>query len=238
MSYQLKYIEKLLVVDSVLNKNYKELISSLNADFDTPLLLNKKNDLIAKLTNEKNNSKKWLLFLLLTTSCVFFMFYAIKVKKNKLQKNEFNELIKKLEIQNKKNSIKVKEKSLVISDHILKDLSKKLNEFEKQEGFLNPDLNSNNLSIELQTNVKYLSKSIKHLYDKNFIDYLNDLRINYAINRIKTEAIFRNYTIKAISEECGFKNPNSFSRAFVKVTQVKPSVFVKNIEKITSNSRI
>jgi len=64
---------------------------------------------------------------------------------------------------------------------------------------------------------------------KNFSSYLSDLRVDYAIDRIKNNSQFRLYSIKAIAEETGFKNTESFSKAFHKKTGIYPSYFIKNI---------
>ena len=51
--------------------------------------------------------------------------------------------------------------------------------------------------------------------------YVNDLRIEYAIQKLETDRKFRNFTIKAISESVGFSNPVSFLQAFLKKNRTK-----------------
>ena len=41
----------------------------------------------------------------------------------------------------------------------------------------------------------------------------------------------RKYTIKAIAAECGYKNAESFSKAFYKINGIYPSYYIKKIEK-------
>ena len=62
--------------------------------------------------------------------------------------------------------------------------------------------------------------------------YLKTLRINYAIERLKIDIVFRKYTIKAIATESGFKGAESFSKEFKKVSGMYPSYFIKKLNTI------
>ena len=87
------------------------------------------------------------------------------------------------------------------------------------------------LSKKTQTNSKYVSKIINFYKKKSATSYVNDLRIEYAIHRLKNDTLFRKYTIKSISNEIGYANSQSFATAFFKKTGLKPSYFIKEIEK-------
>lgn len=52
---QLEYIEKLLKVDSILNKNYKYLVKNIEQKYDTPLLISEKEGIIHSLKQSKKN---------------------------------------------------------------------------------------------------------------------------------------------------------------------------------------
>ncbi len=81
------------------------------------------------------------------------------------------------------------------------------------------------------TNYTYLSKVINLQKGKHFSNYINDLRIVYAYQELKKDPKLRNYTIKAIAKECGFKSAESFSKAFLKKTGIYPSHFIKSLNK-------
>ena len=85
------------------------------------------------------------------------------------------------------------------------------------------------LAKELNTNSTYLSKIINVYKEKNFSNYLHDLRIGYAIERLRDDEKFRLYSIKGISEEMGFKTSESFAKAFHKKTGIYPSAFIKTL---------
>ena len=105
-----------------------------------------------------------------------------------------------------------------------------LKEFVNTKQFLRNDVSLNNLASMMNTNPKYLSGVIKQYQQKNFIDYVTDLRINYIIEELKTNTTFRKYSIRAIAEEAGFNTSKSFSRAFYKRTGIYPSYYVKKLE--------
>ena len=106
-----------------------------------------------------------------------------------------------------------------------------LKEFEKNKHYIENNLTLTSLSKEMNTNPRYLSLIINHFFEKNFTSYINSLRINYSIEKLKNERKFRNYTIKAIANDCGFNSSESFSSAFYKETGLKPSYFIKNLKR-------
>jgi AraC-like DNA-binding protein len=66
-------------------------------------------------------------------------------------------------------------------------------------------------------------------YGFGFNTYLNNLRIHYAIQRLKNDKIFRSYTVQAISEELGYKSSNTFTKAFKKETGLLPSYYIREL---------
>ena len=125
---------------------------------------------------------------------------------------------------------KAKIKSVDLSEDIVKDLLKKLISFEKQKKYLITNVKLNDLAKEFETNSTYLSRTINQFKNKNFSQYVNDLRIDYSIAKITEDHKFRKYTIKAIAEEVGFSNSESFSKAFYNKTGIQPSYFIKKLE--------
>ena len=103
---------------------------------------------------------------------------------------------------------------------------------EKQEYFLKQDCNSYNVAKKINTNTSYLSKVINSHFGKNFNTYINDLRINYTIVRLKDDVIFRSYSIQSIAEEVGYKSADSFTKYFKKDTGLNPSFYIKNIKNV------
>src|SRR5690606_28758122 len=106
----------------------------------------------------------------------------------------------------------------------------KLEKFENNQEYLQSNLSLASLSKQFGTNSAYLSKIINAYKNKNFANYLNDLRVDYAIKKIKTDAKLQSFTIQAISEEIGFSTSQSFANAFYKRTGIYPSYFIKQLK--------
>jgi len=70
---------------------------------------------------------------------------------------------------------------------------------------------------------------INHHKEKNFSNYLNDLRIEYVIKELKTNIVLRKYTIEALANEIGFNSSESFSKAFYRKTGIYPSYYIKRL---------
>lgn len=101
--------------------------------------------------------------------------------------------------------------------------------------YLDSEINLDALSKELQTNRSYLSRTINILEGKNFREYINSQRIEYCIHQIENDK-FRNFTIEAIAEMCGFKNRTSFTEVFKKSIGVPPAFFISNYPKMRSDA--
>ena len=82
------------------------------------------------------------------------------------------------------------------------------------------------------SDIKYLSKIINEHKNKPFIQYVNDLRIDYALNELQNKKRLRNYTINALANEFGFNSAESFNSAFYKKTKIKCSFYIKELEKL------
>ena len=106
----------------------------------------------------------------------------------------------------------------------------KLDDFESSKGFITKKYTLNSLSKELKTNSTYLSKVINITKGMNFSNYLNNLKIEYVLDKLTNDEQFRQvYNIKGIAKKCGFSNTQSFSTAFYKKTGLHPSYFIKQL---------
>ena len=129
------------------------------------------------------------------------------------------------------DSAKKTSNNLSISKDIISNVLQKLEIFEKKKEFTNLKLTLHSLAKESNTNANYLSKIVNHYKEMNFPAYLNELRINYALELLKENKIIRKYTIKAIANEVGFNTAESFSNAFYKKTGLKPSYYIQELNK-------
>ncbi len=234
---QLKYIGKLLEVDSVLNNNYKYLIKNVVQNYDTPMLISEKQEIIDSLQSDKKSSFI-IIAILGLMSIILAIFLVLNHRKNKKYKERFIALYNENQEYKRKTNIKTdvsKTEALGIAEGIVEGILNDLEEFEENLDFLEPNIVSNDLAKKMNTNSKYLSKVISHYKKRNFITYINELRINYCIEKLKTDKKFMNYTVKAIAREIGFNSVDAFSKSFFKIKGIQPSYFIRELEKTLQN---
>ena len=139
--------------------------------------------------------------------------------------NKSTSLTKEInEEDNEQNSLLIEDIQPELFSHLKTALLKKINE---DKIFRDQDLSIYKLSKELNTNSKYLSTIINKEFKKNFVNFINEFRIEEAKINLKSEQ-FKNFTIEAHGQHVGFKSKSSFNIAFKKFTGKTPSEFLKN----------
>lgn len=240
---QLKYIDKLFYADSIINNSKQYLSKEIYRKYDTPILLEKKEDLINDLNN-KNYMLYWCLgvgFVILLA--LLFMFLKNKKKVREYEKQAellLRSSIKSTDIVQQITVSKVEEikednpvlqkPKTTVPNNILLEIKSQLEIFEANKEFLQKNITVDGLAKDLGTNRDYLSKTVNELKGKNFSQYLNELRINYIVEELKTNKVLRKHTISAIAEDIGFNNSESFSNAFKKITGTLPSYYIKLLQ--------
>lgn len=106
----------------------------------------------------------------------------------------------------------------------------KLEKFEKSGEYLEKDVNLISLAHQLGSNSKYLSEIIKQHKEKTFINYINGLKIDYITRKLYEDAVYREYKISHLAEECGFASRQVFVLAFKRETGVTPSYFISRLK--------
>lgn len=229
---QLKSIKQLILVDSLLDQEFEYSLDKITKDFDLPELKDEKQKLENKLNdNVRKNKRNYILIslVLIISILLALRFYYIQRK----YKNRYNSIMdSQIPLTEKLvESTECKKALDNIPEHVIQELLLKLKAFERDKKFLNNDLTLNRLSKQLGTNSTYLSKIINFYKEKSFSNYLNTLRINFAIQELKENKTLRNYTISAIAQEMGYNTSESFSKAFYKEKGLYPSYFIKELKK-------
>lgn len=243
---QLKYITAYMIIDSTLQKNYRELNKLIYKEYDTPRLLSDKENLITSLNNDKIKTY-WGLGFLFVTAISLGGFAVHQYRTKKQYRSRFEKIIKETNINDNReikeeNTVKIdpiKIEDIGIAEELVNQILEKLNRFESNRGYLESNITVQTLSTIFETNSKYVSKIVNTHKGKTFIQYVNDLRIEYAITQLKENNKLRKYTIQALALEFGFNNAESFSAAFYKKTGLKPTYFIKELDiaKQTQNTR-
>lgn len=228
---QLHYVEKLLKADSLLTRNYKYISGKVHKEYDSRQL-----ELARTRLLEELDEKDSLTYILFGTIGILFILTLFLLYRYYINQRTYRQKFENLMHNNQNTEIEVavkpeEPKQIDINPDVVASILKQLDKFEGNKKFLQKDLTLVNLAAVFGTNSNYLSKVINHYRDKNYIAYLNDLRIDYIVNQLKHDNRFRNYTIKALAEEAGFSTAQHFSKAFFSRTGIYPSYFVTELNR-------
>ncbi|MFP3835624.1 helix-turn-helix domain-containing protein [Chryseobacterium sp. SIMBA_028] len=250
---QLYFIEKFLKVDQILDSQFKYISRELPRQYDRPKLLKEKED----ITIELRNKKIFFYFSLIVLSLILLIFIVLYRRTKKAEKeyrraaqdliqsvNE-NKIKKEIGSTKETSSVNFPEKIITedkttksVSEDIAQNILAELENFETKEQFLNKGITLGSLAKRVKTNSKYLSEIINTYKGKNFAAYLNDIRIDYAINRLAEDKKFRSYKISSIAEELGYNTEQAFTMAFKKRTGTPLSIYLKEIERVVESKKI
>lgn len=242
---QLYYIDRFLKIDKKLDEQFEYLSAELPKKYDTPNLLQEKESIINDLKKRKKILYVSISILTIILLLVLFLYFKAK-KTAKEHRKIAQELIQNIEKRNfESNTDKkeipelpqvpenVKTENAVIKtvpEEITVSILKDLEIFENKQLFLKSGITLPNLAKNMKTNTAYLSEVINTHKGKNFTSYLNDLRIDYVLERLVKDKKFRSYKLPAIAEEIGYNNVQAFAVAFKKKTGTTPSIYIKEIE--------
>ena len=224
-SSQLYYIDGLLKVDRVLNKDYRYLSGKIHKEYDTKKLLDTKNDI-----EQSMKYRTAMGFIIITIMTVVIAFLVYRHFKNK---RLFEQLMnrKPETIKSLVTDYGNKETDLDIGSEVIMAILKNLEKFESTKKYLEKDMNLAKMAALLNTNTKYVSKIIARYRNKGTIEYISDLKIDHIIVLLKNENKYRNYTNKALGEEVGFGSTQNFTRAFNNRTGLSPTYFIYKLKK-------
>ncbi len=177
--------------------------------------------LLIKNIRDKNKAHKKM-------NALIEEFKANIEKKN----NAENEVIEQNEVEvfeNEEVHFKKENMPLSIDEAKENKIVEKLLALESKQEFLNADFTLSYVAKKIKTNTTYLSYVVNKRFGKSFGEYSNELKINYVINEMITNHMYRKYSTQAIAESVGFKNAVSFAKSFRKRTGVSPAQFASNI---------
>ncbi|WP_284653519.1 AraC family transcriptional regulator [Flavobacterium terrisoli] len=223
---QLKYIDRLLKVDSILNHNYKYLSKRIFKEYDTKKLIMAKQEIESAMI--VNNRIHYLVITSLSGAIIILGWRHNRNKKRYKQK--FEELMNEKAKPGKPIHDSNTEIAFDINPELVKTILQNLEKFEKNKKYLEKDMTLIKLSGHLKTNPKYASKIILKYRNKKTIEYISDLKIDYIVEKLKTENKYRNYTNKALAEEAGFGSTQNFTKAFNNRLEMPPTFFIQELK--------
>ena len=101
-----------------------------------------------------------------------------------------------------------------------------LSYLEHEKPYLNPKLSIGDVAAKLDCTETELSQLLNNHMNVNFANFINVYRVNEIKSRLSQENLSK-YTLKALSEQCGFSSKATFYRVFKNVTGMTPLEYCK-----------
>ena len=115
----------------------------------------------------------------------------------------------------------------VLSEEDAERISRQLQELMyKQKLYLNCDLSLPDLAQKLSVSIHHLSQILNERLDKNFFEYINELRVEETKRLLKDDKM-SHLSIAGIAQEAGFNSLSAFNTIFKKSTGSTPSSYRK-----------
>lgn len=185
-----------------------------------------------KLTNENTENladKKVITVISVVLVSLLLLAFLFFYRKAKLKEQKFLAIIDDISTKTSKKPQKEITTSAV-EDEKSQAILEELSALEATYFYLSEDASLHNTAKLLNTNTSYLSKALNTVKKQSFSQYVNKLRIDYVLVRLKEDAVFRSYTIHAISKEIGYKSATTFIKEFKNKTGLNPSYYIKKID--------
>jgi len=220
-----------------------EKISNNNASFINKEYIDLKHK--NKIEEKKSLGKNSIIFFFAGLFIVITVITGLFYKRHQSEVKNLTEHLKETkknysELQNSTSSevvlTKVEkqegefEQQSIMTEATEQKLLAKLEKFESSTLFTKNAISLPYLAAYCDTNTKYLSYVINNFKQKDFNNYINELRINYIIEKIKTDSKYQKYKIASLAEESGFSSQSKFAIAFKKVTDMSPSQFLQTLK--------
>ncbi|WP_405399948.1 helix-turn-helix domain-containing protein [Maribacter sp. Asnod2-G09] len=191
-----------------------------------------KQRILIESSNDTKGYKSKVGYLWSAIIAIVMLSIAVFLWKQKREKKRFEALMQRTE--NKaplSTSLEPSTNTTEIKDEKVEALISQIKELKEQGFFLKQKTTLHNTAKKLKTNTSYLSTIINNNLGTTFSAFVNDIRINYIINELKTNKQLRSYSVKAIAEEIGYKSADSFSKYFKQNTGLSPSSYIKKLNK-------
>ena len=203
------------------------------------------NELIVKLQKQEENSNKnnyYLIILAVFLIVITLTIVVLARRKHQFQNKQFKALIKRVEtaealiqqqqsVEALKNTNKLTQNGVMMTPETEERLLEELEVLEKKHFFLNKDNSLSSLASEMNSNTKYVSYLINTHKNKDFKNYINELRVFYVVRQFRNEPEYLKYKLSYIAEKAGFSSHSKFAAIFKNVTGFAPSVFIAQLEK-------
>jgi AraC-like DNA-binding protein len=222
---QIEYMGKLIFYDSILSSGQEDILNKATISYDIPYLKHQK-----RKTEEQLKAKsRYISYAGILAGFSVLSGFVFFVRGRRMR-TRLNFLLDKGPIIHSAAPVKILGPPSTVPEAIRIDILKKLELFENSDSYMRSDLDMALLAQELGTNTTYLSIIINSYKQLSFPNYIKDLKITMAINRISETPELLKFSHQGLAEHFGFKTAGSFSAAFYKKTGVTVSEFLKELK--------
>ena len=160
------------------------------------------------LVNDGEVLTQWIRLGLVTFVCV--LQYMIGLRAFNISSDY--DVSHDAEFADEESDVPVLEPAVISSDARL------LQRVIDEKMYLDPMLSLVSLAAALKTNRTYLSASIHSCYNQNFSDFINTLRIRYALELMENSG--KDVNIKDVAMQSGYNHVQSFYRHFSEIMEM------------------
>jgi len=212
---------KLLDSFSMFNNKYITVLNRNNSD--KKLMINRAYRALGKQSNNKMlDDYVYVIVAVMFFVIVVFYLYS---NKNRKKKGLFFKGKNKMQVIHKDGL-----SDYVLSEKTENELLDKLKQFENSKKFLDKNISLPMVIGQLNTNTKYFRQMLKKHRETDFNSYINELRIQYILNKLNTDKKYLSYKISVLADECGFSSHSKFSASFKTITGDSPSNYINNLK--------
>ncbi|WP_458628688.1 helix-turn-helix domain-containing protein [Winogradskyella sp. PC D3.3] len=214
-----EYYQKKNILDSFTTFTYKYKTIVAQNNFDKKLMINRAYNTLQNQPNKRGlGNYVYIIVVAVCFAIVAFYFYRNRIgllfkDRNKRQVMHKDKLV---------NS--------VLSKKTEDELLEKLKLFENSNKFLDKNISLPTVIGQLNTNTKYFRQILKKYKETDFNNYINELRIQYILDKLNTDKKYLNYKISVLANECGFSSHSKFSASFKSITGICPSDYINNLK--------
>jgi len=101
----------------------------------------------------------------------------------------------------------------------------------KHQLFRQKDIRLHSLAQKIGISSHVLSMVLNSYFNKSFIDYINQYRVNWIKDSIRNPEIMQNFTLEALAYSAGFSSRSAFYNSFKKLVGMSPLEYSKNVIK-------
>jgi YesN/AraC family two-component response regulator len=219
---ELYYTTQLIKADSIIARDFAFLSSKIHREYDIRDLREEKLRLEQKSTRSEWINRTLGIIAVILVTALLFRYRAEKRIREKYRIVE-EKILSGYLVPARDESAKKSD----IEQKIVDDLLVKLDDFEKNMGFLESGITLNKLALRFDTNHTYLSQVINEYKGTNFKRYLGDLRIAFITKKLYKEEKLLSYKIETLAEECGIASRSNFSDLFQEINGIRPKDFIR-----------